>query len=50
VAFPINERFEIDADYTWYREIGLVPTLGLSLGVIDEAESRVATLGVRLRF
>jgi hypothetical protein len=50
IAIPINERFEIDVDYVWYREIGLGLTLGSSLGVIDEAESQTATLGLRFRF
>ena len=50
IAIPINERFEIDVDYVWYREVGLGLTLGSSLGVIDEAESRTATLGLRFRF
>lgn len=50
VAIPINERFEIDFDYVWYREIGLGLTLGSSVGVIDEAESQTATLGLRFRF
>ena len=50
IAIPINERFEIDVDHVWYREVGLGLTLGSSLGVIDEAESRTATLGLRVRF
>jgi opacity protein-like surface antigen len=50
IAIPINERFEIDVDYVWYREVGLGLTLGSSLGVIDEAESQTATLGLRFRF
>jgi hypothetical protein len=50
IAIPINERFEIDVDYVWYREIGLGLTLGSSVGVIDEAESQTATLGLRFRF
>ena len=50
IAVPVNERFEIDVDYAWYREVGLGLTLSSSVGVIDEAESQVATLGVRYRF
>jgi opacity protein-like surface antigen len=50
IAIPINDRFEIDVDYVWYREIGLGLTLGSSLGVIDQAESQTATLGLRFRF
>jgi OOP family OmpA-OmpF porin len=50
IAIPINERFEIDVDYTHYREIGLGLTVGSSLGVYDNAESNLATLGLRFRF
>jgi OmpA-OmpF porin, OOP family len=50
VAIPINERFEVDVDYTHYREIGLGLTVGSSLGVIDNAESNLVTLGLRFHF
>jgi opacity protein-like surface antigen len=50
IGIPVNERLEIDLDYTHYRELGLGMTLNQSLGVIDEAESSLTTLGVRFRF
>ena len=50
VAIPINERFEVDVDYTHYREIGLGLTMGSDLGVFDNAESNLVTLGLRFHF
>ena len=50
IAVPITDRFEVDLDYTHYREIGLGLTLSSTLGIINEGESSVTTLGVRFRF
>lgn len=50
IAVPINDHFEIDLDFTHYREIGLGLTLGSSVGVIDDAESNLLTLGLRFFF
>lgn len=50
IGIPISDRFEIDLDYTHYREIGLGMSMNSSVGVIDNAESSQVTLGARFRF
>ena len=51
VVIPIGERFEIDLDFTLYREDYLFSgTLSPRLGFIDEGEYSRAALGLRYRF
>jgi OmpA-OmpF porin, OOP family len=50
IAVPINPHFEIDLDYTWYRQTGLGLDMDGNVLVLDENEAGVAMLGLRYRF
>ncbi len=50
LAVPINEHFEIGLDYVLYRDIGLALNMDSEATLVDEGESKVASLGIRWRF
>jgi len=50
IAVPVNDHFEVDLDFTKYREIGLLLDTGYNALLYDQAESRLIMLGMRYRF